>query len=77
MGVGDWVDQPQQQMQQVVYRPKRENFYEQHIEKKVDLAEKIVVGIGDTIGYGTVLVFLAVGALFMFKKRIKKWLKED
>ena len=39
-------------------------------------AHKAVDMIGDTIGYGPLLVIIVLGALGMFRKRIQRWLRD-
>ena len=62
------------QMQKVI---PESNFYQQYVEQKVDWAQKVVTGIGDLVGYGTILTLIGFGALFIFKNKIKKWIKDD
>ena len=42
-----------------------------------DPAHTLFHAVGDNVGYWPLLVLLAIGALVVLKKRIKKWLEED
>lgn len=42
-----------------------------------DIAHRVVDYLGENFGYGTVLLILAVGAVVLYKKRIKAFLKGE
>jgi hypothetical protein len=41
-----------------------------------DVAAEVIFGIGDAIGYWPLLGLVILGAVFFFKKRLKKIIKE-
>lgn len=53
------------------YEPQQQTTI-QHDE---DIAHEAVHQLGDNFGYGTILLFIGIGALFMFKKKISKAVK--
>jgi len=69
--------QVQMPIQAQVAMPVHQKFYKEHIEEKFDFSKEVVLWVGDHIGYGTVLLVIGVGALAVFKKRIKKWIKDQ
>ena len=46
--------------------------YTEHAES--DPAHGIFHMIGDSVGYGPLLILVIVGAIVVFKKKIKSWL---